>query len=88
MLPPAAAQVSRLRSQLRALVDKAAGAAGAASVELQALLRDSQAEAEGLRGEVLALGGRLQVRGGEGLWDVEVGRADDGGCGQGGHSCR
>lgn len=29
------AQVSRLRSQLRALVDKAAGAAGAASMELQ-----------------------------------------------------
>jgi hypothetical protein len=34
-VPPVHRQVARLRSQLRAVVDKAAGAAGAASIELQ-----------------------------------------------------
>lgn len=49
-----------MRAQLRALVDKAAGAAGAASSELQALLRESQSEAISLRSEVAALSTSLQ----------------------------
>lgn len=53
--------MARLRAQLRALVDKAAGAAGAATIELQALLRDAQAEAVNLRAEVAQLHTALQV---------------------------